>query len=281
MFYTDKLKDIILTAFDTETSGGYPVYSDICEFAAVKWRGGKILETYQTLLKPRELMTDFIIGIHGISNEMVKDAPVISDKIQEIHKFLSDGFLVAHHAPFDLGFISYEFEKAALNLPIRPVFCTSLLSRALFPEPLNHKLQTLIEFFNIPKGTAHRALDDAKACLEVALRCIEKKGWDESVQSLLAVQGKEIIWNNFSLNQLRESEMGRNLIAAMEKKSEVMIVYGTDAKAENFRPIRPKGIVRSPNGDFIFAFCEIDKIDKRFYMRRIQRVKLVDQTELF
>lgn len=277
----EKLKDITLIAFDLETSGGYPVQSDICEFAAVKWRNGQVINTYQTLLRPRELMSEFIIAVHGITNEMVLGAPKISEKIHEIHSFLKDGFVVAHHAPFDLGFMSYEFEKVGLDLPTYPAFCSSLLSRALFSEPLNHRLQTLVDFFKFQKGVAHRALDDARACLEVTLKCFEKKGWEETVQSLLTVQNKELLWKNFSLNALRENNIGRDILNAMEKNSQVMIVYGTNPNAENFRTIRPKGIARNPDGDFILAFCENDKVDKRFYVRRIQKTKPLEQLELF
>src|SRR5690606_30378906 len=145
-----------------------------------------------------------------------------------------------HHAPFDLGFMSYEFEKVSLELPKRPAFCSSLISRALFSEPLNHRLQTLVEFFKIEKGTAHRALDDAKACLEVTLKCIEKFGWDKTVDQLFSIQSKKLEWQHFSINALRENDIGRQLLHAMEKNCQAMIVYGTNPNSEKFRPIRPK-----------------------------------------
>ena len=100
-----------IIAVDTETSGQYPIQDDICEIAAVKSIGGKVIETYQTLVKPRGKMTDFIIGIHGITNEMVVDAPSISQVLPDFMKFIKEGIVVGHHSPFDLGFLTYELEK--------------------------------------------------------------------------------------------------------------------------------------------------------------------------
>src|SRR5690606_36955518 len=110
--------------------------------------------------------SDFIIGIHGISNEMLVNAPQMPTVIKEFRDFVEGSLMVAHHAPFDLGFLSYEMERAGLPLPTPPVFCTSLLSIVLYPEFESHRLQTLVQELQLTKGTAHRALDDSRACGE-------------------------------------------------------------------------------------------------------------------
>jgi DNA polymerase-3 subunit epsilon len=113
-----KWKDQTFVAFDTETSGAYPLGADVVEFGAVKWQNGEVIGEYQTLLKPREKMSDFIIGIHGITNEMVADAPTMDQKVSEILEFLGSSVLMAHHAPFDLGFMAIEFEINSRFLPV-------------------------------------------------------------------------------------------------------------------------------------------------------------------
>ena len=150
-----------IVALDLEAAGAYPVGYDIVEFGAVKWRNGQIVDRLQLLLKPREPMSDFIIGIHGITNEMVADAATIADRVGEIHQFLSGAVVVAHHAPFDEGFLAWEFEKAALGFPNAEVLCSSLLARQLVRDVENHRLQTLVKYFGLRAGTAHRAGDDA------------------------------------------------------------------------------------------------------------------------
>ncbi|MEO0336143.1 MAG: 3'-5' exonuclease, partial [Pseudomonadota bacterium] len=171
-----KLSDLILVAFDTETSGQYPLQAQICEIAATKWKAGREVETFQTLVKPDEPMSDFVIGIHNITNEMVEDAPKIGEVIASFAEFIDGAIPVAHHAPFDLGFMAPEIESAGLPLPKLPVLCSSLLSRKMIKESSNHKLQTLIKVLNLQAGQAHRALDDARACLGVTLECFSRMG---------------------------------------------------------------------------------------------------------
>ena len=95
-----------IVAFDTETSGAYPLESEIIELGAVKWVNGKIIDRFQVLLKPRKLLEESNIRIHGITNEMVADAPSMSAHIKPFCEFINDTVLLAHHAPFDLGFLT-------------------------------------------------------------------------------------------------------------------------------------------------------------------------------
>lgn len=265
------LKDLAVVAFDTETSGGYPIGNEICEIAAVKWKDGRIVDQYQTLVKPTRPMSDFIIGIHGITNEMVQDAPSIEQVIPSFHEFIHGCVAVAHHAAFDLGFVTYEFEKQSLALPKDPGLCTSLLSRKLFPESKNHKLQTLIEFFSLEKGTAHRALDDTKACLEVALKCFEKFGWEKTYEELLKFQVNRLDWSRFSIHDLEDTQRFQTLINAIRNQKIVEMSYRT---AGDRRQVRPIGVVRNPDGDYFVAFEGYEKQHKRFYLDKIVDARL-------
>ena len=265
-------KNYTYVAFDTETTGAYPLHSEICEIAAVKWVNGQIVDEYQTLVQPSHPMTDFIIGIHGISNEMVKDAPKMSAVIGEFYKFIQEAVLVAHHAPFDLGFVAVELEKANLALPTQPILCSSLLSRKVFPRSPDHKLQTLIRYLELPQGQAHRALDDAKACLQVTLKSMEKLG-DVTLVRLLEKQGKDLHWSNYSIKILEEDSVYSSLIYAIRQKKGVYIVYEGGSQKGKERIIRPIGIVRNPDGDYVMAFCETSQRDKRFYLNKISFVR--------
>jgi DNA polymerase-3 subunit epsilon len=256
-------------AFDTETSGAYPAGDEIVEFGAVRWKGGRVVDSYQTLLKPREKMSDFIIGIHGITNEMVADAPLIKDKIQEIRKFFEGAFLMAHHAPFDMGFVCFEFEKNHIPLPAEPVLCTSLLSRVMIPESPNHKLQTLIGELHLERGTAHRAHDDARACLMVGLECFRRLGEKATVNEALKKMGKFLPWENYRLVGSGNELIGKAL-EAVEKKLPMDIVYDGGSSKGETRRIGPLGIVRNPDGDYIMAKCFRDASPKRFYLSKIK-----------
>lgn len=266
------LSELTYTAFDTETTGAYPLDSEICEIAAVKWRYGQVVDTFQTLVKPQQVISDFIIGIHGITNEMVANSPAITDVIANFHRFISDSVLIAHHAPFDLGFVAYEFEKKSLSLPTLPALCSSLLTRKIFPESPNHKLQTLIDFFGIEKGTAHRALDDSKACLKVFLKIAEKVGWDKTFEDILKIQVTRLEWKNFSLYSLQDTSIGHALVSSIENKRDLELSYRTSS---DHRVVKPIGVVRNPQGDYLVALQPPEIQQKRFYLTRIVAARTI------
>lgn len=234
--------DATYVAFDTETTGKYPLDAEICEIAAVKWRDGKEVDRYQTLIKPTHKMSDEVIKIHNITNEMVVDAPRIGEKIGEFHEFLGDAVPVAHHAPFDLGFLSIEFESRRLPLPPTSVLCTSLLSRAVIPESPNHRLQTLVNFLGIEGGQAHRALDDAIACLALMFKCLERIGKDKTVAEVLAAQGPELNWRDYSLQNLNANRVMAEIIQALRNRQPVEIVYSGGLGQGRREQLCPSGL---------------------------------------
>jgi DNA polymerase-3 subunit epsilon len=258
-------------SFDTETSGAYPLESEICEVAAVKWQNGQIVDEFQSLVKVSKPMSDFIIGIHGITNEMLAEAPAMGEVIGKFHAFAQGAILMAHHAPFDLGFLALEFEKAGLPLLDLPVICTSLLSRNVFPNFANHKLQTLIPLLGIPKGTAHRALDDSRACLQVGLKCMEKLGPEVSLEKVFEAQGRKLQWKEYSMKGLRDHDIYGLLVLAIEAGRSVELGYRGTAPAQK-RPVKPIGLVRNPDGDYLVAYCDREQRNKRYYLNRIMSV---------
>lgn len=298
-------RELTFVSFDTETTGRYPLTAEICELAGVKWRDGREIGTFSTLLKPSKPMTIDNIQIHGISNAMVENAPLMKDKIAEFHEFVQGSVLIAHHAPFDLGFVSVEFEKVGLALPDLPVICSSLLGRQTITGTPDHRLQTLVQHFKIDGGQAHRALDDARSCLHVAIKCmqqmedtlngvsatgqlsfdvgaavaeIQSQRKDLLLQDILTKQGGALSWSRFSMQALRSSPIGQALIDATLSQSNFEMVYAGGSDPGATRYVKSDGIVRSLDGDFIAAF-ELDKKgqplerrSKRFYIDKITSV---------
>ncbi len=283
-------------SFDTETTGRYPLTAEICELSGVKWRDGKEVGTFSTLLKPSKPMTIDNIQIHGISNQMVENAPLIKDKIAEFHQFVQGCVLIAHHAPFDLGFVAIEFEKGGLNLPQLPIICSSLLARKTIAETPDHRLQTLVQHFKIDGGQAHRALDDARACLHVVLKCLQRlednlngvahtgqMSFDAepktlTLQAIFERQGGPLSWDRFSMNALKSTPVGQALIDATISQSNFEMTYDGGSNPGAARVVRSDGIVRSLDGDFIAAYeldnrgQPYDRRSKRFYLDKISAV---------
>lgn len=265
--------DVAIVAIDLETTGKYPLDAEICEMAAVKWRNGQVIGTYQTLLKPSLPMSDEVIAIHNITNEMVADAPALSERLAEFHAFIGDGFVVAHHAPFDMGFLAWEFEKAAMPLPPMPGFCTSLLSRNLNSAVENHRLPTLAAHFGLDTGALHRALDDAKTCLGIALKYFEQVGGTATLHQIYDAQKIMLPWNRFSIMALIERAHLRVLIRALRDKRDVNMVYESVSRPGQSRKVTPQGLVRQPDGDFLVAVEDGEDKPKRYYIEKISGVQ--------
>ncbi len=280
-------------AFDTETSGAYPLDSEIVEFGAVKWsaKTGQNVAEYQTLLKPSRPMSDFIIKIHGISNEMVQDAPSMKDKISEIQNFFSDSVLVAHHAPFDMGFMAADFEKFTAGVPDQPVLCTSLLARKLIRGTTNHKLQTLVKELNLKQSDghqAHRALDDAQSCLEVLKECFKRVPSGQSLLDFAKNMNGFLQWKNFKLTFDQDANSARSgdpsqiqliqkIKSSIQAGMDLNFIYLKDSSKQSQIPraMTPVGIVRGPDGDFVVGRCHNDGTQKRFYL---SKVRLLDES---
>ncbi len=268
-----KISDLSFVAFDTETSGAFPIKEDIVEYGAVKWQGGKEVDRIEFLFKPRRPMSDFIIGIHGISNEMVAESPLIGAHLQDIKNFMTDSIPVAHHAPFDMGFLAVEFERARMKPLHLPVLCTSLLSRKLIPETMDHKLQTLVKHFQFNSLAAHRAYEDARSCMMVFNQCMERMKGNYTLEEVIGVQGKRLVWDNFSLLNNKNSDV-QNLIQAVEADRFVLLRYSKGEKKNETRRLMPQGVVRSPDGDYLQALDPVDQKSKRYKLEYISDVQI-------
>ena len=266
-------------AIDLETTGKYPLDAEICEMAAVKWRGGEVIDTFQTLVKPTFRMSDEVIAIHNITNEMVEDAPLLAHRLADFHRFISDGYILAHHAPFDMGFLTWEFERSGLPLPRNNGFCTSLISRALNADVPNHRLATLAQHFKIEAGAAHRALDDARACLGVALEYFEKMGRDAKLSDIQSVQVTPLPWDRFSVDSLTERDHLRTLVRALRDRREVVMTYEAGSRPGQARRVFPLGLVRQPPEDFLVATegnkDGDDVKPKRYFLDKVSSVQFV------
>jgi DNA polymerase III subunit alpha, Gram-positive type len=157
---------------DIETTGLCTEKDRITEIGAVKVRDGKIVDEYSTFVNPEMSIPEFVQKLTGITNETVKDAPLIAQVLPEFLEFAGTATLVAHNAPFDLGFIRHNARASGLKLA-NPVLDTLQLSRAMFPELGRHKLNIVAKHLGVTLENHHRAVDDSKATAEIFIKCME------------------------------------------------------------------------------------------------------------
>jgi len=174
------LAQVTFIVLDLETTGASPQQGcGITEIGAIAVRGGEVLGEFSTFVNPQVPLPDYIINLTGITDEMLVDAPLISEVFPDFIEFIDrheDIHLVAHNAPFDIGFLRAAATSLALEWPKYEVIDTVKLARRVIDrsEILNYKLGTLSQFFDTQALPNHRALDDVKTTVEVLHRLIER-----------------------------------------------------------------------------------------------------------
>ena len=152
---------------DIETTGLTPFTDEICEICAIKIKNFVIQDTFHTLVKPKNKIPKEVIKIHGITDELVKDAPAIEEVLPKLIEFINNNTLVIHNVDFDLSFINYYLKKLSLpQIPISQTIDTLSLAKTYFPLS-SHGLSALSKDLFLKVKPTHRALNDALATLEL------------------------------------------------------------------------------------------------------------------
>ncbi|MCX6435379.1 MAG: exonuclease domain-containing protein [Actinobacteria bacterium] len=176
------LYETTFVVLDLETSGGQPSTTvGITEIGAVKVQGGAVIEEFRTFINPGHLLPEFITSLTGISDSMLIDAPSINEVFPDFLHFLGDPLttvLVAHNSPFDMGFLKSAALATKNDWPDYLVIDTVRLARQVlsYEEVPNCKLGTLAQFFNTTVTPNHRALDDARATVDVLHGLFDRLG---------------------------------------------------------------------------------------------------------
>lgn len=175
------LRDTTFVVVDLETTGGRATgdHPDaITEIGAVKVRGGVVLGELGTLVDPGRAIPPQIVALTGITTAMVCAAPRIESVLPAFLEFARGAVLVAHNAGFDIGFLRAAAERCDLTWPRPPVLCTVKLARRVLTrdEAPSVKLSALATLFRAGTTPTHRALDDARATVDVLHGLIERVG---------------------------------------------------------------------------------------------------------
>lgn len=149
-----------IVCFDIETTGLKVDRETITEIGAVVLKNGEIGERFQTFVNPGRRLTPEIIGLTGITDEMLRDAPSLKEALTAFLEFVDGRPLAAHNAEFDIGFIRAGCRQVGLEF--HPTYVDSLiLAQNLLPDLNKHKLDIVAERLDLPAFNHHRASDDA------------------------------------------------------------------------------------------------------------------------
>jgi DNA polymerase III epsilon subunit family exonuclease len=200
------LSELDFVVVDVEATGAKTPPNRLIELGAYRVRGGRIVDKFLSLVNPEIPIPRFVMALTGISNEMVKSAPMFAEVAPRWLDFVSDSVLVAHNAAFDTSFLNHEISRVYPgHRMLNPHLCTVRLSRRVLSDLNNHRLDTIANHFSIPIISRHRAGSDALATAEIFLLLLSKLQEEHGVKDLAAAR-------NFQFTELKPTVEGAPLI---------------------------------------------------------------------
>ncbi len=250
-----------IVCFDIETTGLNVKTEAITEIGAVVLKDGEIKDRFQTFVNPNRHLTPEIIGLTGITDQMLEDAPQPKEALEGFLRFVNGRPLAAHNAEFDISFIRKGCFEA--GLAFEPTYVdTLILAQNLLPELHKYKLDIVAEHLDLPAFNHHRASDDAAMVGYMLIPFFEKMRQELRIDRLQQINGEML--------KLRPqgSKMNRrpkHIILLAKNKLGLKHLYQLISKSnlEHFRkvPIIPKtDLVELREGLIIGSACEAGEL---------------------
>ncbi|MFO7746129.1 MAG: exonuclease domain-containing protein, partial [Psychroflexus sp.] len=221
---------------DIESTGGKYNEEGITEIAVYKFDGHEIVDQFISLVNPERKIQSFVIGLTGINNEMLHQAPKFYEVAKRIVEITEGCIIVAHNAKFDYRMLRLEFDRLGYAFE-RETLCTVKLSKKLLPGFDSYSLGKLVKNLGIPITDRHRANGDALATVKLFKLLLEKD------------TDKEIISSNLKLNSI--SSVDQKLIRLInELPNTVGVYYFSNDKGEIIYVGKSKDIKKRANQHF-------------------------------
>lgn len=198
-------------AIDFETANKYA--NSVCSLAVVTVENGQITKRGYSLIKPPFMQFDEeCIAIHEILPKDVMDKPTFDKLWPAIYEnHLKGKLVIAHNAKFDIGVLRATLDHYNIEWPELDYTCTVKISKRVWPDLQNHKLNTLAAYLGY-EFKHHYALDDAEICAQVAIAAAKKRGV-QSMDQLLANIGlaKESFITDDRREKVKEEASGEQM----------------------------------------------------------------------
>lgn len=158
------------TVIDIETTSLDSASGEILEISAIQVRNKQIVDTFSKLIKVNEEIGPFTTNLTGITNEMIlNEGEDLIDVLTSFSNFLENDIIIGHNVNFDINFLYDSMEEKLGEVLTNDYIDTLKLSRKVLPNLLHHRLDDLIEYFNLNTRNLHRALNDCILTNEVYL----------------------------------------------------------------------------------------------------------------
>lgn len=266
--------DVEFLVIDVETTGLSPDAGDrVCEIAAIKLRGGAVVETFTTLIDPQRPMPAGAFAVHGISPAMLAGAPAFGDVAVRLEEMMHDAVLVAYNAPFDMSFLTSELLLAGRRRPENTVVDALAMARQLLPGLARYAQENVAHAVGIPFPVRHRALEDSMVTgrLFVMFTSVLKAYGYATVADL----------QRRDLTRLLNEHRIRTLTAAIAGSRRIWIRYLSPTGPEiTERYISPRECTEATSGrersTYLLGYCHASRADRTFRVDRILDLRLLD-----
>ncbi len=266
------LNQTSFAVFDVETTGLSPAYGHrVCEIACLRVVDGIESGRFESLVDPQRRVSAGAFRVNRITAEMLAGAPAFEDVAPSLLELMEGAVLVAHNAPFDLGFLAGELEIAGLPPPEGPVVDTLTLSRRAYSFARN-SLAAVAVSLEVEAGQAHRAMGDVwttSQVLERLLWDLERRWGVTTLSELLAFQGGTIPYPLPSAVPLPPT-----IADALDSRGRVRMRYVDARGKETERSVRPLRVHERRGHLYLLAHCTLAGELRTFRLDRVAQMEL-------
>jgi DNA polymerase-3 subunit epsilon len=264
------LDEVTFSVLDVETTGLNPHFGDrVCEIALLRCEGGRELDRFHSLVDPGRSISPGAYAVNRIRDEDLIGAPLFADIASTLLEILGDSVLVAHNAPFDLGFLASELSICRLPLVDNLVVDTLALARCCYSFPSN-SLPNLAYDLGIETWGQHRALSDVlatKQVLDIFLADLADVGV-YTLGELMEAQGGQIPWPAHEMIILPPQ-----IEEALRDEGQVELRYVSATGQETRRMVSPLHVAAYAGYLYLIAFCHLRNEQRTFRLDRIVEMR--------
>jgi DNA polymerase III epsilon subunit family exonuclease len=261
-----RLTDITVVAFDTETTGLFPIMHRLVEIGAVLFRlDGRELATFLQLIDPHIPIPRDGQQVHCITDAMVHGQPSIEDVLPQFIEFLGtpNTILLAHNALFDLGFLSMALTRLGIVYPLHDVLDTLDIARRLYPEWHSHSLEHVADSLKIANTAEHRALSDARVVKDVFRAMLRRTPTVKAIADLMRVS-QPLMFADAPVFAIEPPPGFEALSTAIAEQCTITIIYEHRSQRPKLRKITPHLVLEVHGVAYVIAHCHISDAERTF-----------------
>ncbi len=267
----DYLGNVTFTVLDVETTG---LNADsghrVCEIALLRTRGGKVLDTFESLINPQRSITPGASAVNRLTDWDVAAKPVFAQVADRVSALLEDSVLVAHNAPFDLSFLAAEWRR--MRWPPRMGFTvdTLALARRVYAFRRNN-LGEVARSLRVRIDPEHRAMGD----VWTTLRVFEAMVFDlnrhnvVTLADLLDRQGGNVLWP-----EPQATALPPPLETALAEGRRLWMRYRNQQGQVSERWVEPLDVTDDGQSVYLAAYCLARGEQRTFRMDRILAMRV-------